>query len=183
MFRPSILGNGETTGFFEKLRRELGQRFVPLPKPSDQELRTAAMMALGKELRLATQQCCGGKGWWAFLRGLGYIDVYIYMIIYVYIFEISNLVRWLLTRVLSFNKGPFFGYPKKPDHSRFLNFFEPPLRYDSVAFQADAEQQLELHGPRLLAAALVPLAEKNLWSNCPKKFAEVTGKSPYFREI
>ncbi len=30
-------------------------------------------------------------------------------------------------------------------------------RYDSFSFQADAEQQLELHGPRLLAAALVPL--------------------------
>ena len=99
MFRPSILGpTGLTTDSSRKLRRELGQRFVPLAKPSDQELRTAAMMALGKELRLATQQCCGGKGW-AFWRGLGYIDVYIYMIIYVYILEIPNLVRWLSTKM------------------------------------------------------------------------------------
>ena len=27
-------------------------------------------------------------------------------------------------------------------------------RYDAAAFEPDAEQQLELHGPRLLAAAL-----------------------------
>ena len=53
------------------------------------------------------------------------------------------------------NKGPFFG---GGDHPRFRNFFLADPRYDSVSFQADAEQQLELHGPRLLAAALVPLA-------------------------
>jgi hypothetical protein len=33
-------------------------------------------------------------------------------------------------------------------------------RYDSLAFKADAEQQLDVHGPRLLAAALVRAKRK-----------------------
>ena len=122
------------------------QRFVPLSKPSDQELRTAAMMALGKELRLATQQCCGGKGN-GILEGDWVILIYIYMYTYDIYFRDTQPGKMVV------NKGPF---QKTRSSSQ--------LRYDSFAFQADAEQQLELHGPRLLAAALVPLADKNLWS-------------------
>ena len=93
----------------------MGQRFVPLPKPSDQELRTAAMMALGKELRLATQQCCGGKGKGIFGGGIGlyvYIYLYIYKIIHIY-FRDTQPGKMVVNK-----NGPFFRYPKKTRSSK-----------------------------------------------------------------
>ena len=123
----------------------MGQRFVPLSKPSDQELRTAAMMALGKETTPCYTTVLWWKGEWHFGGGLGYIDIYMYT--YDIYFRDTQPGKMVV------NKGPF---QKTRSSSQ--------LRYDSFAFQADAEQQLELHGPRLLAAALVPLADKNLWS-------------------
>ena len=87
----------------------MGQRFVPLPKPSDQELRTAAMMALGKELRLATQQCCGGKG-----NGILEGDWVICIYVYIYIYYIHMYFRDTRPGKMVINKnGPFFRYPKK----------------------------------------------------------------------
>ena len=102
-------------------------------------------------VRKGTTPCYTTVLWW---KGMGIFQgIGLYEYIYIY-FRDTQSGKMVVNK-----NGPFFRYQKK---NRIIQGFSTsskrrtPLRYDSVAFQADAEQQLELHGPRLLAAALVP---------------------------